>query len=51
MPNPCLNGGQCMSTGGNGYYGGMSSYTCQCPPGFTGQKCESRGIHDFVILK
>lgn len=40
MPNPCQNGAQCSSTGGG--YGG-SSFVCQCQPGYTGQRCESRG--------
>ena len=34
-PNPCLNGGTCQSNG----FGG---FTCQCPPGYTGQRCEIR---------
>lgn len=42
MPNLCQNGAQCISAGANSY-GGMSgiSFTCQCPPGFTGQFCET----------
>jgi hypothetical protein len=30
---PCLNGGQCTQTD-------VSSYQCQCPPGFDGKLCE-----------
>nr|CAC20782.1 fibrosurfin [Paracentrotus lividus] len=30
-PNPCLNGGICTD--------GVNSYTCSCPPGFTGTNC------------
>ncbi len=34
-PNPCLNGGQCIANG----YGG---FTCQCSPGYSGQRCEDQ---------
>ena len=30
---PCLNGGQCMTTGG-------AEFTCNCMPGFSGDLCE-----------
>jgi len=32
-PNPCLQGGTCTN--------GWSGYTCQCPPGYAGARCES----------
>src|SRR5690606_7720839 len=31
-PNPCLNGGTCKD--------GVNAFTCQCPSGFTGDRCE-----------
>lgn len=33
--NPCMNGGQCHPTNSGGF-------TCQCPVGFNGQRCEER---------
>ena len=30
---PCKNGGTCVD--------GIGSFTCQCPPGYTGKSCES----------
>jgi hypothetical protein len=35
--NPCLNGASCLPNS----FGG---FTCQCPPGFSGQRCEDRKI-------
>ncbi|CAF2136229.1 unnamed protein product, partial [Rotaria magnacalcarata] len=32
---PCLNGGTCIPNG-------IGGFTCQCPPGFSGQRCEDR---------
>ncbi|CAF4416809.1 unnamed protein product, partial [Adineta steineri] len=34
-PNPCLNGGTCMSNN-------VGGFTCQCPQGYSGQRCEDR---------
>ena len=34
-PNPCQNGGQCLSSGITG------GFRCQCPPGFLGKKKEN----------
>ncbi len=33
--NPCLNGGSCIPNS----FGG---FTCQCPPGYSGPRCEDR---------
>ncbi len=33
--NPCLNGGQC-------YPNNLGGFTCQCPAGYSGQRCEDR---------
>lgn len=33
-PNPCLNNGECKD--------GIYSYTCNCPPAFSGVDCEQR---------
>ena len=33
--NPCLNGASCVANG-------IGGFTCQCPPGYTGQRCEDR---------
>ncbi|KAI9577187.1 hypothetical protein GQX74_015641 [Glossina fuscipes] len=35
VPNPCLNGGRCIAKLGE-------HYQCQCTPGYTGKRCESR---------
>ena len=42
-PSPCLNGGTCISNG----FGG---FTCQCPAGYSGQRCEDRKILLTFIL-
>ena len=39
--NPCQNGGSC--------YDGISQYSCDCPDGFTGTKCQTSTIHDRSI--
>jgi hypothetical protein len=41
--NPCLNGAACISNG----YGG---FTCQCPPGYSGQRCEGRKTLSIFIV-
>ena len=48
--NPCLNGGVCVSNN----FGG---FTCQCPPGYSGPRCEDRKryrrgilVHGFFLL-
>lgn len=35
--NPCLNGGTCIGIG----FGGFS---CQCPAGYSGQRCEDQDV-------
>jgi hypothetical protein len=34
-PNPCLNGGACIANN-------IGGFTCQCPPGYSGLRCEDR---------
>ncbi|XP_060570692.1 delta-like protein B [Ruditapes philippinarum] len=34
LPNPCENGGTCSSTSGQ--------FTCGCPPGYTGNRCQTQ---------
>uniref|UniRef100_A0A674AKK3 Sushi, von Willebrand factor type A, EGF and pentraxin domain-containing protein 1 n=1 Tax=Salmo trutta TaxID=8032 RepID=A0A674AKK3_SALTR len=52
--NPCINGATCVD--------GPGSYTCRCPPGFNGTRCETEmstsfnldfevsGIHGYVMM-
>ena len=35
--NPCLNGASCIPNS-------IGGFTCQCPPGYSGQRCEDRKI-------
>ncbi len=35
LDNPCLNGGACITNN-------MGGFTCQCPPGYSGLRCEDR---------
>ena len=35
--NPCLNGGSCIPND-------IGGFSCQCPPDFTGPRCEDRMI-------
>ena len=39
--NPCLNNGTCSDQ--------VSGYTCSCPPGFAGDRCEA-GSKQFSAL-
>ena len=38
----CANGGSCMD--------GVSTYTCSCPPGFTGMYCEKGKVSNTLEL-
>uniref|UniRef100_A0A8C7T7C0 Sushi, von Willebrand factor type A, EGF and pentraxin domain-containing protein 1 n=1 Tax=Oncorhynchus mykiss TaxID=8022 RepID=A0A8C7T7C0_ONCMY len=52
--NPCINGATCVD--------GLGFYTCRCPPGFNGTRCETEmstsfnldfevsGIHGYVMM-
>lgn len=40
--NPCLNGATCKDE--------VGSYTCQCPPGFNGTRCET-GINTMAEIQ
>ena len=35
QPNPCLNGGTCKASNDG------KSFTCQCKPGWSGNKCQT----------
>jgi hypothetical protein len=39
--NPCVNGGKCNNL--------INKYTCTCPSGFEGLKCESKWIFAFLF--
>lgn len=43
----CQNGGYSRSTASGGSFGGASSCSCDCPPNYTGQQCETRLRSDY----